>query len=97
MNRTPWGRCLGERKAGAGQAGMTPEALTWESVSVRVPFTKEEERIKTADNRAHLCAKHCSHVNFIAARLYRFCYCSIIQMTKLRYREIIRDHTPNSY
>lgn len=60
MNRTPWGRCPGERKTGAGQAGMTPGALTWESVSVRLPLTKEEERIKTAGNRAHLCAKHCS-------------------------------------
>lgn len=73
---------------------MTPGALTWESVSVKVPFAKEEERMETADN---LCAKHCSHVNFIAALLHRFYYCSIIQMTKLRYRDIIRDHTASRY
>lgn len=79
---------------------MTPGALTGGvggAVSVKVPFTKEEERIRTANNRAHLCAKHGSHSVFITALLHRLCYCSITQVTKLSYRKIVRDHTASRY
>lgn len=100
--KTPCERCRRERKAGlggdldkagGGQAGMTPGHLTRETVLVEVPCTKEEERIITASNRAHLYAKHCSHLIFIPAVLCRFCYRAFTQKTKLRYRNVVRDHT----
>lgn len=45
---------------------MAPGALTCETVSGKVSFT-EEERTITANNRTHLCAKHCSHLIFVTA------------------------------
>lgn len=71
---------------------MTPEALTCETVLVKVPFTKEEEKMIMTNNRAHLSAKHCSHLIFVTDLLRRF-YESIAQITKLRYTKIVRDHT----
>lgn len=95
------GRYLGERKTGLGgdldrageeQAGVTPAALTWETVLVKVPFTKEEEKMITVNHRVHVSAKHCSHLIFVTDLLRRF-YDSITQITKLRYTKIVRDHT----